>query len=539
LSDETDDLIITPFFNSTLQNIHPAVGVAEGEHSKLAYVGVYVPCQVTDKEGHKKTKDFLYLITSEREKVLALDKDLLARNWRLEYKPIHFENRWSLADVQKFLNGEGVDVAQVYQDVIDTFKEFLEFSDDRFYMMNTLWSIGTYFHVLFNSFSYLYVGGIKRSGKTKTLTVHSAIDFNAIFSNNMSSSSLYRLIQNSKSTLLIDESEQLDNAQRAQAFRNILLSGYKKGAKTFRCEKNAKDRIEPEAFEIYSPKMLGNIGGLEDVLEDRCLTTFQRRSRNIKILNSEIDTTQERYAKLRADLYRLFLLHWNEVAEIYGQLKDSSEFSVGSVDSVETKLGPIGAEFLAGRELELWKSLITMARFFDKYLNIVPTQPTLTTLIIKLACDLAKLRHMENITEVGEEILVQCLLDIVPDDQKVFWIKVKTITTSIEAEFDSKQDWLSTIWVGRALRRLGFSDKRRLGAGIEYNIPSKAVLDLKVRMQIEERPKEDDKEPEVKSCFLCNMALPVDHSNTTMMDGKEVHAWCFKQVNEGKVVENE
>lgn len=539
MSDETDDLIITPFFNSTLQNIHPAVGVAEGEHSKLAYVGVYVPCQVTDKEGHKKTKDFLYLITSEREKVLALDKDLLARNWRLEYKPIHFENRWSLADVQKFLNGEGVDVAQVYQDVIDTFKEFLEFSDDRFYMMNTLWSIGTYFHVLFNSFSYLYVGGIKRSGKTKTLTVHSAIDFNAIFSNNMSSSSLYRLIQNSKSTLLIDESEQLDNAQRAQAFRNILLSGYKKGAKTFRCEKNAKDRIEPEAFEIYSPKMLGNIGGLEDVLEDRCLTTFQRRSRNIKILNSEIDTTQERYAKLRADLYRLFLLHWNEVAEIYGQLKDSSEFSVGSVDSVETKLGPIGAEFLAGRELELWKSLITMARFFDKYLNIVPTQPTLTTLIIKLACDLAKLRHMENITEVGEEILVQCLLDIVPDDQKVFWIKVKTITTSIEAEFDSKQDWLSTIWVGRALRRLGFSDKRRLGAGIEYNIPSKAVLDLKVRMQIEERPKEDDKEPEVKSCFLCNMALPVDHSNTTMMDGKEVHAWCFKQVNEGKVVENE
>jgi hypothetical protein len=533
MSESTDDLTITPFFDSNLQSIHPAVGVAEGDHSKLAYVGVYVPCKVTDKEGHVTTKDFLYLITSEREKILALDKELLARNWRLGYKPIHFETRWNLADVQEYLNGEDVDVVQTYKDLMDTYKEFLEFSDDRFYVLNTLWSIGSYFHVLFNSFSYLYVGGIKRSGKTKTLTLHSAIDFNAIFSNNMSSSSLYRLIQNSKSTLLIDESEQLDNAQRAQAFRNILLSGYKKGAKTFRCEKNAKDRIEPEAFEIYSPKMLGNIGGLEDVLEDRCITTFQRRTRNLKILNSEIEVTQERYAKLRADLYKLFLLHWNEVAEIYGQLKDSSEFSVGSVDSVETKT-PFGSEFLAGRELELWKSLITMAKFFDKYL-FVPTQPTLTTLIIKLACDLAKLRHTENMTEVGEEILVQCLLDIVPDDQKVFWVKVKTVTTSMEEQFDSKQDWLSTIWVGRALRRLGFSDKRRLGAGIEYNIPSKAVLDLKARMQIEERKEEpkEPKEPEVKSCFICNMALPVDHFNTTMMDGKEVHLSCFKQVKEG------
>jgi hypothetical protein len=536
LNDETDDLIITPFFDSTLQNIHPTVGVAEGDHSKLAYVGVYVPCQVTDKEGHKKTKDFLYLITSEREKVLALDKDLLARNWRLGYKPIHFENRWSLADVQKFLNGEGVDIAQVYQDVIGTFKEFLEFSDDRFYMMNTLWSIGSYFHVLFNSFSYLYVGGIKRSGKTKNLTVHGAIDFNAIFSNNMSSSSLYRLIQNSKATLLIDESEKLSNPQRAQEFRNILLSGYKKGAKTFRCEKNARDRIEPEAFEVYSPKMIGNIAGLEDVLEDRCITTFQRRSRNKVILNSEVDMMQQRYAKLRAALYKLFLLRWKEVSEIYEGLKDSSELSALNEQS---KTYPEGSEYLVGRELELWKPLIAIAMFFDKHV-FESSQPTLSSLTIGLACDLAKLRHTENITEVGEEILVQCLLDIVPDKQLIFWLQVKKITKKMEEQFDGKQDWLTTNWVGKALRRLGFSDKRRVGTGYEYNIPRKDVLDLKERMQIEELKEEPElQEPEVKSCFLCNMALPVDHSNTTMMDGKEVHVWCSKQVNEGKVTENE
>ena len=533
MSEEANDLIITPFFDSRLQTIHPAVGIAESEHSQLAYVGVYVPCQVTDNKGHVKTRDFLYLITSEREKVLALDKDLLARNWRLGYKPIHFENRWSLTDVQKFLNGEGVDVAQVYRDVLGAYEEFLEFSDSRFYMLNALWSIGSYFHVLFKSFSYLYVGGIKRSGKTKNLTVHGAIDFNAIFSNNMSSSSLYRLIQNSKATLLIDESEKLSNPQRAQEFRNILLSGYKRGAKTFRCEKNARDRIEPEAFEVYSPKTIANIAGLEDVLEDRCITQFQRRSRNKTILNSEVDLTQDRYVKLRGDLYNLFLLHWREVSEIYEGLKDSSELRELN-EPAKTHIE--GSEYLVGRELELWKPLIAIAMFFDKHI-FASTQPSLSSLTIGLACDLAKLRHVENITEVGEEILVQCLLNMVPDKQLIFWVQVKKITEHIEEQFDGKQDWLTTNWVGKALRRLGFSDKRRVGTGYEYNIPRKDVLDLKERMQIEELKPEQPEEPEVKSCFLCNMALPVDHANTTTMDRKEVHVWCFKQVNEGKINE--
>ena len=486
--DETDDLTIIPFFDSRLQNIHPAIGIAEGEHSKLAYVGVYVPCQVTDKLGHMKTRDFLYLITSERDKVLALEKDLLARNWRLGYKPIHFENRWSLGDVQKFLNGEGVDIAQVYKDIIGTYKEFLEFSDDRFYVLNTLWSVGTYFHAIFKSYSYLYVGGIKRAGKTKTLTVHNVIDLNAIFSNNMSSSSLYRLIQNSKATLLIDESEKLSNPQRAQEFRNILLSGYKKGAKTFRCEKNAKDRIEPEAFEVYSPKVIGNIAGLEDVLEDRCVTMFQRRSRNKAILNSEVDMTQERYAIIRANLYKLFLLHWKEVLEIYEGLKDASELGELSEGS---KCGLDGSEYLVGRELELWKPLIAVAMFFDNH-DFDSSQHTLSSLMIELACDLAKIRHTENVTEVGEENLVQCLLEKVPKDQLTYWVKVKGIKELLESRFEEKQEWLTTAWIGRALRRLGFTDKRRLGTGYEYNIPSATLEDLRQRMQIEEQKDETE-----------------------------------------------
>jgi len=61
---------------------------------------------------------------------------------------------------------------------------------------------------------------------------------------------------------------------------------------------------------------------------------------------------------------------------------------------------------------------------------------------------------------------------------------------------------------------------------------------MKIYIPLKGGEKKQEKS-EVKSCFLCNMALPVDHSNTTIMDGKEVHVWCFKQVNEGKVTESD
>jgi hypothetical protein len=160
---------------------------------------------------------------------------------------------------------------EVFTEVNERFKFYIEWPEEVIHDFLTLWVIGTYFHPLFNSYPYVYVGGIKRSGKTKVLTVAAQMSFNSIFSGNMSTASLYRLIQNNRCSLFIDETEKLSNPERMQDFRNILLSGYKKGEKAYRIGKTAKDRLIPEAFEVYGPKMLANIGGLEDVLSDRCI----------------------------------------------------------------------------------------------------------------------------------------------------------------------------------------------------------------------------------------------------------------------------
>jgi hypothetical protein len=535
---EASELKIEPFFNDDIKNIHPAIGIVNG----IAYVGVWVPCQVTDGKGHVTVKDYLYLVTSERQTILGLNQELIKRQWRLNYKPIHYkENRWNLADVQAYLNGADVNPMEVFQQVENLYKEYLELPSERLYILHALWSIGTYFHVVFNSYAYLYVGGVKRSGKTKTLTVHSVIDFNAIFSNNMSSATLYRLIQNSCATLLIDESEKLSNPQRAQEFRNILLAGYKKGPDTYRCGKDAKERIEPEGYAVYGPKGIANISGLEDILEDRCISQFQQRTKKKDIANKEIDLLDPRYAKLRGQLCILFLQHWKELSVIYSKLTEASELGeLGErSEGAKSNSNCEGSEYVAGRELELWKPLYALAIFFDHYLENAPSQNTqgsLSSQMKQLSCMLAKQRHTENVTEVGEENLIQCLLEIVPNEQVAYWVKVKRVKELLGSRFEEHQEWLTTAWIGRALRRLGFTDKRRLGTGYEYDIPSATLEDLRQRMQIEETEEPGQPEgPEVKSCFLCRMALPQDHYNTTQLDGKEVHVACYKQFKEGGI----
>lgn len=497
---EAGELRIEPFFNDDLKNIHPAIGIVNG----IAYIGVWVPCKVTDDKGHVTAKDYLHLVTSERQSILGLDKELIKRQWKLNYKPIHYrEKRWNLADVQAYKDGANVDPKAVFQEVLNIYKEYAEMPSEGLYVLHALWSIGTYFHDIFNSYAYLYVGGVKRSGKTKTLTIHSVLDFNAIFSNNMSSATLYRLIQNSHATLLIDESEKLSNPQRAQEFRNILLAGYKKGPDTYRCGKDARERIEPEGFAVYGPKALANISGLEDVLDDRCIPQFQLRTRNKAIANKEIDLLDSRYAKIRGQLCILFLQYWKEISAIYTKLSDASELGELSEPSEAAKAPtPLeGSKYVVGRELELWKPLYALAAFFDNHPDNAPSQNSqgsLSSLMKALSCKLAEQRHTENVTNVGEENLIQCLLETVPAQQIACWVKVKTVKELMEGRFEGHQEWLTATWVGRALRRLGFAKSRRCGTGVEFDISSAALEDMRVRMQIEavKEPEEEKKAKE-------------------------------------------
>lgn len=550
------NLVIKPQLTNTLKNVHPAIGVVDG----TAYVGVWLPCSIEDDKGNKEHKEMLFLVTDNHETILA-NNDAFRDNgkkWKLAHKPIQFENRWTLKHFSEYLKGATVNPNELFETLYSTWKKFIEFTDEMEYVYQTFWGMGTYFHHLFNSYPYNYLGGIKRAGKTKTQDVHKKTAFNAIHSNNMSPASIYRLIQNAHATLLIDETEKLSRrsyvSERTYEIRNILLSGYKAGAVVYRIEKNSKDRLVPTAFETYSPKSLANIMGLEDVTEDRCKSTILKRSKNPKILNRElISTKKEVWESIRNQLYLFYLIYWKKIRDIYAKINELTdihqffkECEHCEHNEHKTKKCPLrDIGLLVGRDLELWKPILVFSLFYDdgnvlnlsslSSLNSLINNKTsencdecsllsslrsqevhsLTFLMVQYAIEHAKQRKAENAAETGEAILVQCLLKLVEDDD---FYSVSLMKAEMLSRFDEEQKWITSRWIGAALRRLSFKEKKRSGRGYEYRIVRKELEDLAQRMEIEIKQNPPEK--------------------TEVEKVEEVRNWILENEKDGVIKEN-
>jgi len=442
-------------FESGWKQIHPAIDVVDG----VAYVGVELPCYHIDDEGKRELHEHHFLIGSDKHKILCLKEALAKENVKLRHSVVRLPNRWSLKSIEAWLNGEvWVDPREVYVAVKTAFETYIEFEDDRVYDFLTLWSIGTYFYHLFNSYPYLNIHGMKQTGKTKLDTLLSLICFNAVFSNNISTASAYRLVQSGRCTLIMDETEKLRNPERQIDFRNMLYAGYKKGAVVYRTH---KDTLKPEPFEVYSPKVVTNIRGIEDVLEDRCITIIMKRGKNLEITNREIPMEAEVWQEIRDMLYVFYLSNFNEVSELTEQMN--------LLERVTSKLKQ--------RELEIWKPILTLAYYFDKHFN------GLFETICRFAESKSQEKLVENLTETLDYLLVQTLHVLVKEPD---FYRVKDIKEEMVKNMDEPQKWLTCKWVGNALRRLGFTEKRRFGTGYQYYLTPEKVKDLMERLGIPE-----------------------------------------------------
>ncbi len=113
----------------------------------------------------------------------------------------------------------------------------------------------------------------KRSGKTNTLTVLSALVPRPLIPSNVASAVLFRVVEKHRPTLLIDEADSFlrDNEE----LRGVLNSGHsRRGAIALRC---VGDNQEPRAFSTWCPKAIALIGNLPETLEDRSIVLTMRR----------------------------------------------------------------------------------------------------------------------------------------------------------------------------------------------------------------------------------------------------------------------
>jgi len=120
----------------------------------------------------------------------------------------------------------------------------------------------------------------KRCGKTTLLTVLSELVNRPVIAANISPPALFRVIEQTRPTLLIDEADTFLSAK--DELRGILNSGYtRKTAYVLRVFRGpASCRLGPSPivrFSCWCPKVLAAIGRLPETLADRCIMLRMQR----------------------------------------------------------------------------------------------------------------------------------------------------------------------------------------------------------------------------------------------------------------------
>jgi len=414
----------TTINNQQTIEIHPAIDFTTEK--------AYLSQKISSLDGIN-----IYLIRNDNKKTQYTTRNIEAFNIQLTHTDFSYNQRWSTQNINSFIRKtiNPPTKTELFELIKNKFLHYLEIRDSKIYDLLTIWNIGTYFYRLFNTYPYIYIGGISQSGKSKLLMLSSCICFNSVPSANMSTAVLYRLIQNARCSLFIDETEFLSNWRKAGDFRNILLNGYKKGLDVFRTRSTPEGNFTAERFEVYSPKMIANISGLDSVLSSRCIPITLRRSVNRNISNREVNVEDQEWQQIRDKLYLFLMKYWKEIKQSYVDYENNTD--------------------LIGRNYELWKPIFSIVRFFE--------DSELEQRVKLLAQQISDSSQFDE-SEMQEFLLVETLLTYVIKDN---YYRLKDLKNLFAEKFESS-DWLTERHTGCLLRRLGFQSTRRMSYGIDF-----------------------------------------------------------------------
>lgn len=428
LKKSTKELLSKVIIDSKRIKIHPAMDFTNEKAYTIAFL-TFEDDIVNGKTVEKKEVERPVIITSERE---FFRTDNLPKDIVLTEPPIETENVMkesilsklpSQSIVMKYLEGKGyVTFQEVFKDVKDKFEYYMDFEDKRDYSLCALWSIGTYYHQMFSAFPYLYINAVFEAGKSKLLTTIGYMSFCFEPFVAPSSASFYRIIQAEKCTLLIDESEDLNKRNINMDMRTILLQGYKTGSGVPRVEErtiNKEKRRFTTVYNIYSPKVLANIMGIETILESRCIPIVLERTLNTIIKNRKPENPADKvtFQPIRDKLFLNQMLNWKKVRENYDFLGD---LMTGKTESEE-----FGKEVekirvnIYSRNWELWQPILALGlcvskEIFNEMIDLAidttkekeqdQAGDNFDTMIVKVLCLLVKENDVYGLSDLVREM---------------------------------------------------------------------------------------------------------------------------------------
>ena len=413
---------------------------------------IYLPTEVITTKDEIVHRDFVsraYFVVNgkDEKKIMALDDPGTIQKYssRIFSGFEILDCRWKSKDIENYINTDKkVNPKDIFDNLFQLEKKYFENEYDYDYYYQPCWITHTYFYTLFDITPYNDYSGMKNVGKSKHLKFLRMLCYNGISSGDASISSIFRTIQGTGATLLLDETENLKGGREDRTdLENLLRNGFSKEGKVTRSKEGKNKEFHPEFFSVYSPKALGHIQGLDNVLEDRCIKTKLRRTTNKNIADSEPDENEDlQIYKARESLYRLFLDYGNELYELIPKAKQL-------------------INKLSGREMKLWLPIMTMALFYETY--------GVADIVDKITSKMLHTSEDKKISDIEDNIDFKILhildeLETIPTQSRPLY---NLINELLESQW--KLDTLGDAKVKQSLERLGFRNKRT-GRAVVWNI---------------------------------------------------------------------
>ncbi len=453
--DHEDDDDMPEVLNDDVPILSPALGFQR----EMALVTV----SVMERTKGKRLNIQPYLVTSTREMRRLRDEQIITVNDQevaLKVLPEgnEFLMRWRYSDIKRFLDGEVYAPGEVFNAVHDLLTTYIDFRSEVESRILTLWAIGTYYYTMFPAYPYLALNGPKNSGKSTVMRVLQPLCFNMVSTSDPTGPSMFRLIHYTSCTVGIDEAERYHNPKDPgmQQIRQLLNSGYKAGMPAIRL---IGEDMKPQAFDVYSPKILAAIQGLEDILASRCIAIPMRRTdKKMPCFPPDFDG-----ASLRHQLYTLALTHFGTVYANYFERPELHK--------------------LHNRSGELWSPLVALAAFFEEVGDV----SGLLSAISDAASWDEQMSEGKALSE-REEAVLQALEMLTRSSEGEVWLKASAVREKVAQLLGQPIEQLGHAqWIAHIMTRLqllDISNRRRQMDGMVYRVMREQVLDMMRRYEV-------------------------------------------------------
>jgi hypothetical protein len=199
----------------------------------------------------------------------------------------------------------------ILDEIVDLLKQLVILKSESHYDALALWIAHTFAIPEFDFTPRLGVWSPeKRCGKSLLLEIISYLVPRKIMTSSISSAALFRIIAKDESVvILMDESDTVfgrnGDKEKAEALRQIMNSGFKRGVFAIRCEAPSFDTKE---FATFSPMVIAGIGtsAIPETVADRSiLIEMKRKTSSETIREFESDEVEEIFTP-----YRIALGDW-------------------------------------------------------------------------------------------------------------------------------------------------------------------------------------------------------------------------------------